>query len=822
MSRTFLIAILTVLSLLPMNANPRWKMHTTFDGEIDYIFDTPTYVYFTSRVMPDIGNQRRMSLFRYDKAGDELQSLSTDNVMTSSTVLLAQYCPQKGYVVVLNTNNDITFLYDDGTAVTMPDYRLANIDEEKMVNGITIDPWHNRVYLATNFGYVAVNDEKYEIAESRNYKEALQSVARIGNYLGLMTDSGLLLAKADSPRLTLSEYETMACGSLYDLAPLTENQCLAFTIEDNSPKILQLKDVGSSIDSQVLANDQCLTVSNNKNGVLGIAKSKIFQIESDGSITNYALPEDCYSQQIGSYDLSEVWTGKERKGIKSFKLNTNSSEWSLTRDYLQPIEPSPFATSVFAMHPSKGAFVTTYPYDYTFSNYKQTSPMLVSGYNDGWWTNYSPLYTNEERIPLMTMVNGIAVDPDNSNYLYVSTFLNGILRLNLNDAEDIIHMSKPGDKGNGQPGFVELVTNQTGKNAFSCNFSTPSFDNNGNMWTAYADYDNQNPPKIHLYCWEASDRKSTTSSSDIGLPKHLEYEYNYDITNMVTVLALRHSKNENRLLFSSRNHKSEIVLIDTKGTPTDVSDDTLIALEIFYDQDGKDISPNRIRTMWEDPLTGNVWVGYSSGLFYFNPDDLYKGEKIIVNRVKVSRNDGTNLADYLLDGATVNSITVDGNGRKWFSTIGGGLVCTSPDGRTIEEEINVSNSPLPSDDVYGALYLPSSNSMLISTSEGLAEYYLSGKAASSDNNDLKIYPNPVRPDYAGYVTIEGLPEHSLVKIVDASGNIVKEFGPVSGDVQWNVTNHQYKKVSSGVYFVLASSGENESSFATVGKILVVN
>ncbi len=58
--------------------------------------------------------------------------------------------------------------------------------------------------------------------------------------------------------------------------------------------------------------------------------------------------------------------------------------------------------------------------------------------------------------------------------------------------------------------------------------------------------------------------------------------------------------------------------------------------------------------------------------------------------------------------------------------------------------------------------------------------------------------------------------------MDASGNIVKEFGPVGGDVQWDVTNHQFKRVSSGVYFVLVSSGSSDSTFSTVGKIMVIN
>ena len=155
MSRALLIVLLSIVAALPLKADPRWKIHTTFDGEIDNIFETPEYVYFTSRAMADMSGQRRMSLFRYDKEGDEIQALSSDNHLSSSTISSAQYCPQKGYVVVVETNYDITFLYDDGTSRTIPDYRLASLSSEKTVNSITIDPWHDRLYLATTFGYVA-------------------------------------------------------------------------------------------------------------------------------------------------------------------------------------------------------------------------------------------------------------------------------------------------------------------------------------------------------------------------------------------------------------------------------------------------------------------------------------------------------------------------------------------------------------------------------------------------------------------------------------------------------------------------------------------
>ncbi|MDE5807868.1 MAG: T9SS type A sorting domain-containing protein, partial [Muribaculaceae bacterium] len=194
-----------------------------------------------------------------------------------------------------------------------------------------------------------------------------------------------------------------------------------------------------------------------------------------------------------------------------------------------------------------------------------------------------------------------------------------------------------------------------------------------------------------------------------------------------------------------------------------------------------------------------------------------------VTRVKVARNDGTSLADYLLDGAMVNKIAVDGQGRKWFATNGGGITCTSSSGSEVVNVYTAENSLLPSDYVYGLCYNPANNSMMISTDSGLAELYLSGVAGGSDEGSAIAYPNPVRPDYFGYVNIEGLEDGSLVKITDSGGNLIKELGfAEGGSIKWDVTNLNNKRVRSGVYYVLASGSADSSGFAAATKILVVN
>ncbi len=73
------------------------------------------------------------------------------------------------------------------------------------------------------------------------------------------------------------------------------------------------------------------------------------------------------------------------------------------------------------------------------------------------------------------------------------------------------------------------------------------------------------------------------------------------------------------------------------------------------------------------------------------------------------------------------------------------------------------------------------------------------------------------------MTIDGLADGAIVKIIDARGRLVRELGfAANGEVQWDVADMNHKRVSSGVYFVLASSGPGDESLSKATKILVVN
>ena len=117
---------------------------------------------------------------------------------------------------------------------------------------------------------------------------------------------------------------------------------------------------------------------------------------------------------------------------------------------------------------------------------------------------------------------------------------------------------------------------------------------------------------------------------------------------------------------------------------------------------------------------------------------------------------------------------------------------------------------------------PTSNKVYVGTDLGLALYYSNSTPARKDYDDVYAYPNPVTPDYTGYITVTGLMDNSLVKITDSAGRVVHEARSDGGSIVWDGCDGSGSRVKSGVYFVFASSSASGSSQAAVTKIVVVN
>ena len=259
-----------------------------------------------------------------------------------------------------------------------------------------------------------------------------------------------------------------------------------------------------------------------------------------------------------------------------------------------------------------------------------------------------------------------------------------------------------------------------------------------------------------------------------------------------------------------------VFLFYDNGTPTNNADDRCVKRKEFYDQDGLQIAPAFFYCLVQDK-NNDIWIGTPTGLFIIpSTSDFFTSNECY--RVKIPRNDGTNLADYLLGSEQVNCIAVDGGNRKWIGTANSGLYLMSEDGLTTEAHFTTENSLLPSNNILSIAIHPITGEVFAGTGEGIASYCSDASEGRDDYSQAYAFPNPVRPDYAGSIAITGLMENSVVNIVDEGGNLICKTRSNGGTAVWDGKNQQGKKASSGIYTALCNAPDGSH---TAIKIMVM-
>ena len=796
--------IIALLSITTASAEGgSWKIHPVFGATPTNAIDVGDRIFYL------VSN----NLFCFDKDTKENAVYDKSNYLNDTQVKNIYYNYDKKYLVVAYNNSNIDIILENGRVKNIPDITNSLIPSYKTINHVTF--CGNRIYVATAFGYVAIDDEKFEVAESRIYNKNLTSVAVCGDYILLGSASGTYIGLASKAHSTLDSYVLSSAITNGKFLPLTGNKFLTYGTNaviynvsantDGTPTGLTfVKSLNGSAPQAVQP-----VKSLNKYMVLYTATPSYYTIDPTTAETSAAitLPTAVKSELLTSQETSAgEWWAVGSNGIHKVKISGTTAE-SLV-DY-QKINATTVNNAVHLVYNSN--------LDYLMVS--NSGKCAITGDKNDGKTKLNILKGSiwEEKNPVVSCISNSSlnylqnshkplIDPNEPNTFYIGTLADGLYKITDFEQSAYWHYD------------LNATSTDTGNSALTkaiagyCNVDGYQFDKAGNLWVVQAEC--STPLKILK-----KDRLNggEPSIDDWIIPDINQKESLSGVTQWRQSLFI--TKKSDIKIYCNGGWTSHTYFIKDDGDPSSVQYRHFDRSNL-YDQDNN-LYLWTYTSCWAEDLNGKVWMGSSDGgVVEFDPEKVFD-DSFRLNRIKVPRNDGTNNADYLLSGVQVNSIAVDDLNRKWIGTNAAGLYLVSADGSEIIEQFNTSNSILPTNQILSVCCKPNSNTVFVGTSSGVLEYESSSVTPAPSYDDVLVYPNPVRPEYTGAITIKGLMDNSLVKISDASGNVITSLQSTGGIATWDGLNASGERVKSGVYFVLASENEDESSSAIVAKFLVI-
>lgn len=758
-------------------ATGSWKTYLAY-YTTTAVAETPTEVYAVADG----------SLYSYGKEDNSLQFYSRQTGLNDNGISHIGYNPavEKLLIVYGNSNGNIDLLGRQGV-YNLPYLKENTNLQDKAIHSIAF--YNEYAYLSTAFGILLVNMDKQEISDTYQLHEPVFSTCILGERVYATTGEGLISGSIRDNLLDVNNWQREALS----LPDFTAGDTLTLGVFQNKLCFL-IKSKGiyyRESDGTVknLLKDRRLSDMLVTSGKLVAWSDNILYVYSsftDGTYNNLS--------SLGSIetvsclkDNATYWIATGEGGLKGIRVKGNNNVELIAGDLMQKSEsPKRNLDYYLAMHGDKlliaggGRWTNRYNYPGTFMQYE----------NGSWW-NFDE---KEALTPVQTATldyTCVAVDPFDATHYFVSSYGEGLLEFK-------------DDK------FVKLYTYQNSplESSVPNNYSYTriaglAFDKEGNLWTTNC----RVPYAVKVL---------KPDGSWIKMP------YTSQLTNIEMMDKILITASGNKWMNIPYANGSGVFVCNDNNTLDDTNDDAYHLYTTFPRTGGGNIDVSGVYSLAEDH-NGDIWLGTNKGILVcpYSAARRAASDPSSVSFLQITRleDDGITPSGYFLDGEKITTIVVDGGNRKWIGTESSGIFLVNEDGSETLEHFTTANSPLLSDNVLSLAIAAATGEVFIGTDKGLISYRGGAPQGSESFSDVYAFPNPVRPDYDGQVTVTGLMTDSNVKITDLNGNLVYQARSTGGQLTWNCKNSRGGRVATGIYLVLAASPEAKESVVT--KIMVV-
>jgi hypothetical protein len=709
-------------------------------------------------------------LFTYNTSDKSVETFDTTNLLSDCGIADIEWCDGANRLIVLYNDGNIDILDNSLNCTNLPDYANKMLTVDKTINQLCVSG--SRAYLATNFGVVVVNVQNATISDTYNLGVAVNSVALGNGFLYAATPSGILKGNLSGNLTDKSQWATVASKAFKwifyrngRIEGLNNGELYNVSTEDGTTEFVTkiwLTKAYLSGGRIICTGAQNLTY--------------IYNTATDYTLVRKTFTGLGYDPQTDTY-----WGPDDDEMLCNMKIErTSGVEGTAT----------PLSSGIATDGPKYNYFgFMRYMNGMLYTGGGQSSPereACIQILDGNEWTVYDDSFASSIKGNYRSTYC-LDLDPSDANHLYAGT----------------------------QAGLFEFrdgkMTQQyTIDNApFAAATSTSPYSYT--LITALKATSDGS-----LWCFNSNAKEGTSSLLQL---KDGEWTSHHSPSFVDSEGA------------SMRYVRS--MMVDSRGLMWFVNDEwrlpALVRYNIqsgeshvystFINEDATTVNVGQVTCAVEDK-SGNIWIGTIGGPLMLTADAITSGSETF-EQVKVPRNDGTNLADYLLSNVYITSICIDGAGRKWFGTSGNGVYLISADNLEQLQHFTTDNSPLLSDIIESISVNDKTGEVFFGTDNGLCSYMSDATEAAEEMTKANVYayPNPVEPGYDGLITIVGLTLDADIKIVGPAGTLVKSGRSNGGTFTWDGTDLHGNRVVSGIYMVETATAEGKKG--TVCKIAIV-
>lgn len=716
------------------------------------------------------------SVFFFDREDNSVNRLSRVEGLAEAQVSSIAYSAENNVLIVGYVNGNIDFVFDESRVVNLSDLKNSTIPADKTINEIYFD--QDKAYLACGFGIVVVDINKNEISDTYLIGDNtsyvfVNDILIIDDLWYAATENGIYTADVGNPFLVSFE-----SWSLVNDLPAAAIEIL--NIEVNSQRIYLFTQSPADLLPRIFFKDRVPgAVWEEWSDYKETEFSDIFVDEE------YVITSDTY--RFFAYDLDhnieiEKWQlgGKDVRA-QALIRDQQGIFWIADRE--SGLLGDNYSTVAYRAIPDGPYGVPVRRMDaYNFNVWAAgggVNASFTSLFNGTGVYSYVDEVWGSQRVfenQVIPDFMDVAINPLDNSEVYAGSWHKGLVRYKNGELTDVFNESNS---------TLELSTIE---GALRVGVGATNFDINGNLWFS----SHRQNEVLHLRTpngnFYAYDLSPLLDASDVVLD----------------ILATQ----AGYVWVITRNNG--ILVLDHKGTLTDQNDDEL---KLLSTDEGNGALPSSEVLSIEEDLDGEVWIGTNAGpAVFYSQEAIFTDNNFDCQQIFITQ-DGN--VQILLETESITAIELDGGNRKWIGTLNSGVYLLSDDGLTQEARFTEENSPLLSNSISDIAINQENGEVFIATSKGIIGYKNDATNFYENMKDLiRVYPNPVYPDYDGLISIDNLARDADVKISDISGNVVYETIANGGRATWDGRKLNGEKVSTGVYMIFAATGDGTSKGVT--------